>query len=152
MPLSAVGPILSRHWSQGVFGGRHKGMICEKTMMRSMIAGALAAISILCPARLNALVTGCAVVQQTPNGVSNLHKAPTINSEVVAQLRRGDFLFVDTARCETGGSLSICDRGHPRQWTHVTSVRRIDGKEPRKATHGWASDLYVRWVRCEEHR
>jgi hypothetical protein len=98
------------------------------------------------------LVTGCAVVQQTPNGVSNLHKAPTINSEVVAQLRRGDFLFVDTARCETGGSLSICDRGHPRQWTHVTSVRRIDGKEPRKATHGWASDLYVRWVRCEEHR
>ena len=102
--------------------------------MRSMIAGALAAISILCPARLNALVTGCAVVQQPPNGISNLHKAPTINSEVVAQLKRRDFLFVDTARCETGGSLSICDRGYPRQWTHVTSVRRIDGKQPRKTT------------------
>ena len=77
-----------------------------------------------------------------------LHKAPT-NSEVVTRLKQGDFLFVDTARCETAGSLSICDKGNPRRWTHVTSVRRID-KGHRTSTRGWIRDQYVQWVRCEE--
>ena len=103
--------------------------------MRSTTVGALAVISILGPGPLaNAAVRGCAVVHKAPNGFVYLRKAPA-NSEVVTQLRRGDFLFVDTARCETEGSLSICDGGHPRRWTHVTSVRRID-KEHRISTRG----------------
>ena len=120
------------------------------TTMRSMIARALAVISILWSGLLaNAAVSGCAVVQKTPDGFLYLHKAPT-NSEVVTRLKQGDFLFVDTARCETAGSLSICDKGNPRRWTHVTSVRRID-KGHRTSTRGWIRDQYVQWVRCEEH-
>jgi hypothetical protein len=118
--------------------------------MRLMTVGALAVISILWSVPLvNAAVKGCAVIQQAPNIPLYLHKAPA-NSEIVTRLKPGDFLFVDSARCETGGSLSICDKGNPRRWTHVTSVRRID-KVHRTTTRGWIRDQYVQWVRCEEH-
>ena len=88
--------------------------------MRSMTAGGLAVISILWSGAVaNAGVSGCAVVHKAPNGFVYLRKAPA-NSEVVTRLEQGDLLFVDTARCETEGSFSICDKGHPRQWTHIT--------------------------------
>jgi hypothetical protein len=117
--------------------------------MRSMTVGALAGIALLSSGPLaNAAVKGCAVVQKAPHGFVYLRKAPA-NSEVVTRLRRGDSLFIDMARCETEGGLSICNRGHPRRWTHVTSVRRID-KEHRTSTRGWIRDEYVQWVRCEE--
>ena len=94
----------------------------------------------------NAGVSGCAVVHKAPNGFVYLRKAPA-NSEVVTRLEQGDLLFVDTARCETEGSFSICDKGHPRRWTHVTSVRRLD----KGSTHGWVREQWVQWVRCGEH-
>ena len=118
--------------------------------MRSMTAGGLAVISILWSGAVaNAGVSGCAVVHKAPNGFVYLRKAPA-NSEVVTRLEQGDLLFVDTARCETEGSFSICDKGHPRQWTHVTSVRRLD-KGHRTSTHGWVREQWVQWVRCGEH-
>ena len=117
--------------------------------MRSMTVGALAVISILWSGSLvNAAVKGCAVVQKAPDALY-LRKAPA-NSEVVTRLRPGDFLFVDSARCETEGSLSICDKGSPRRWTHVTSVQRLD-KGHETSTRGWIGNQYVQWVRCEEH-
>src|SRR5947209_8560873 len=104
--------------------------------MRSMTVGALAVIVILWSGPLaNAAVKGCAVVQKAPDAVLYLHKAPA-DSEVVTRLKPEDFLFVDSARCETEGSLSICDKGNPRRWTHVTSVRRID-KGHQASTRGW---------------
>jgi hypothetical protein len=118
--------------------------------MRLVTVGALAIISILWSGLLaNAAVKGCAVVQTAPDAVLYLHKAPA-NSEIVTRLRPGDFLFVDTARCETEGGLSICDKGYPRRWTHVTSVSRID-KGHRTSTTGWIRNQYVQWVHCEEH-
>lgn len=118
--------------------------------MRLMTVAALASISIFWSGPLaNAAVKGCAVVQKTPHAFVYLRKAPA-NSEVVRRLRRGDSLFVDTARCETEGGLSICDRDHPRRWVHVTSVPRID-KGHRTSTRGWVRDEYIQWIRCEEH-
>ena len=112
------------------------------TTMRSMIARALAVISILWSGLLaNAAVSGCAVVQKTPDGFLYLHKAPT-NSEVVTRLKQGDFLFVDTARCETAGSLSICDKGNPRRWTHVTSVRKSTKDTGRPRVVGYAISMF----------
>ena len=118
--------------------------------MQSMTVGALAVISLLWSGQLvNAAVKGCAVVQKAPDAFLYLGKAPA-TSEVVTRLKPGDFLFVDSARCETGGSLSICDKGNPRRWTHVTSVRRID-KGHQTSTRGWIRNQYVQWVGCEEH-
>ena len=120
------------------------------TTMRSMTVGALAVISILWSGLpVNSAVKGCAVVRKAPDAFLYLRKAPA-NSEIVTRLRPGDLLFVNSAICETGGSLSICDKGNPRRWTHVTSVRRID-KGHRTSTRGWIRDQYVQWVRCEEH-
>ena len=118
--------------------------------MQSMTVGALAVISLLWSGQLvHAAVNGCGVVQKAPDAFLYLGKAPA-TSEVVTRLNPGDFLFVDSARCETGGSLSICDKGNPRRWTHVTSVRRID-KGYHTSTRGWIRNQYVQWVRCEEH-
>jgi Bacterial SH3 domain len=99
---------------------------------------------------LKATEDGCAVVLKTPDGFLNLRKAPTAQSEVIAKLKQGDFLYVDTARCETRGDLSICDKSDRPQWTHVTSVRRIDGKNLETPTRGWVSDQYVQWFHCED--
>lgn len=111
----------------------------------------LTIIFILASAKaLKATEDACAVVLKTPDGFLNLRKAPTSQSEVITKLKRGDFLYVDTARCETRDDLSICDELQPPQWTHVTSVRRIDGKNPRTFTRGWVSDQYIQWFLCEE--
>jgi hypothetical protein len=99
---------------------------------------------------IKATADGCAVVLKTPDGFLNLRKAPTVQSEVITKLKQGDFLYVDTARCETRGDLSICDEKSPTQWTHVTSIRRIDGKNPPSFTQGWVSDQYVQWFHCDE--
>jgi hypothetical protein len=118
--------------------------------MRSMTVVALAVISILWSGLLaNAAVKGCAVVQKASDAFLYLRKAPA-NSEVVTRLKPEDFLFVDSARCETASSLSICDKGNPRRWTHVISVRRID-KGHQTSTRGWIRNQYVQWVRCKEH-
>jgi hypothetical protein len=118
---------------------------------RRAVTGVLAVISIFCLARsVNATEDGCAVVLKTPDGFLNLRKAPTTKSDIVTQLKQGDFLYVDTTRCETKGNLSICDEDNPPRWTHVTSARRIDGKDARTFTQGWVSDQYVQWFRCEE--
>jgi hypothetical protein len=71
---------------------------------RSMTVGALAVIANLWSGPIvDAAVRGCAVVQKSPDAVLYLRKAPA-NSEIVTRLRPGDFLFVDSARCETEGS------------------------------------------------
>jgi hypothetical protein len=114
-------------------------------------AGVLVVISIFGLARsVNATEDGCAVVLKTPDGFLNMRRAPTMKSDIVTQLKQGDFLYVDTAGCETAGTLSICDEGNPRRWTHVTSVRRIDGKDAQTFTKGWVSDQYVQWFHCDE--
>jgi hypothetical protein len=85
----------------------------------------------LLPAKLSgccaayATADGCAVVLKTPDGILNVRKAPTANAEIVAKLKQGDVLNVDTAQCETRADLSICSEG--TRWTQVTSVPRRDG-------------------------
>jgi hypothetical protein len=133
----------------GCEGSSTHGRMPGPTHVRGRV-GALAVISILWSVPVaNAAVEGCAVVQKGSIPFLFLHKAPA-NSEIAARLKPGDFLFVDSAKCETGGSLSICDKGNPRRWTHVTSVRRID-KGHQTLTRGWIRTQYVQWVRCEEH-
>ena len=81
--------------------------------MRSMTVGALAVISFLWSGLpVNSAVKGCAIAQKAPDAFLYLRKAPA-NSEIVTRLKPGDLLFVDSAICETGGSLSICDNGNP---------------------------------------
>jgi hypothetical protein len=85
-------------------------MMLRHEASRSVLAVLFILIS--APA-LKATEDGCAVVLKTPDGFLNLRNAPTSQSEVITKLKRGDFLYVDTARCETRDDLSICDETQP---------------------------------------
>lgn len=76
----------------------------------------------------NATADGCAVVLRTPDGFLNLRKAPMMGSAVIARLKPGEQFGIDSATCETEGTLSICNES----WVHVISVPRLDGKSPKK--------------------
>jgi hypothetical protein len=79
--------------------------------MQSMTVGALAVIPLLwCGQLVQAAVNGCGVVQKAPDAFLYLSKAPA-TSEVVTRLNPGDFLFVDSARCETGAVFQFVTKG-----------------------------------------
>jgi hypothetical protein len=79
--------------------------------MQSMTVGALAVIPLLWSGQLvHAAVNGCGVVQKAPDAFLYLSKAPA-TSEVVTRLNPGDFLFVDSARCETGAVFQFVTKG-----------------------------------------
>jgi hypothetical protein len=118
----------------------------SRQTFRSFAGALLVAIVLTAPEAL-ATADGCAVVLKTPDGFLNLRRTPTTGSEVVAKLSRGHRLYVDTATCETSGSLSICSRG--TEWTHVIRVPRLDGKA-HSSTRGWVIDRYVQWFDCYE--
>ena len=118
-------------------------------MLRTAPGGfvyALAGMLVMVSQGANATADGCAVVLKTPDGFLNLRKAPTTSAEIVAKLKQGDVLNVDTAQCETRGDLSVCSKG--TRWTHVTSVPRLDGKSS-TLTQGWVRDRYVQWFSCD---
>ncbi|UPK03075.1 SH3 domain-containing protein [Bradyrhizobium sp. 170] len=102
---------------------------------------------VMAPLTATATADGCAVVLKTPDGFLALRKAPTANAEIVARLKEGEKLDVDTAQCETRADLSICGKG--TRWTHVTSIPRLDGKQSATPTRGWVSDRYIKWFPCE---
>ena len=112
------------------------------------ITAAYVLMLVVAPQTANATADGCAVVLQTPDGFLNVRKAPTANAEIVAKLKRGDLLDVDTAQCETRADLSICSEG--TSWTHVTSIRRLVGKQSTAPTQGWVRDRYLKWFTCAE--
>ena len=116
------------------------------------VTAAFVLMLVVAPQTANATADGCAVVlkTKTPDGFLNVRKAPTANAEIVAKLKQGDVLDVDTAQCETRADLSICSEG--TSWTHVTSIRRLDGKQSTAPTQGWVRDRYVKWFTCEEDR
>jgi hypothetical protein len=61
---------------------------------RRAVAGVLTVILLFCLVRsVNATEDGCAVVLKTPDGFLNLRKAPTTKSDIVKQLKQGDFLY-----------------------------------------------------------
>jgi hypothetical protein len=74
---------------------------------RRAATGVLVVISFFGLARsVNATEDGCAIVLKTPDGFLNMRRAPTMKSDIVTQLKQGDFLYVDTAGCETAGTLT----------------------------------------------
>jgi hypothetical protein len=110
------------------------------------LTAAFALMLVVVPQTANATADGCAVVLKTSDGFLNVRKAPTANAEIVAKLKQGDVLDVDTAQCETRADLSICSEG--KGWTHVTSIPRLDGKQSTAPTQGWVRDRYVKWFTC----
>ena len=92
----------------------------------------------------HATADACAVVLKTPDGFLALREGPSTRFKIVHKLKRGDFLYVDTAQCGNG----VCSR----QWTHVTSVPRFDGRleEARTFTKGWVANRFVEWFLCPD--
>lgn len=107
----------------------------------------IALILLFLPYAANATADGCAIVLETPDGFLNLREAPMVGARIVAKLKPGWLLDADTAECKTKGKLSICNE----DWTHVTSVSRLDGKNAKKWTQGWVANRFIRWItNCDE--
>jgi len=92
----------------------------------------------------------CAVVLKTPDGFLNLRQGPGAGFGIVTKLFQGDFLYVDTTKCQMIDDRQFCDERS--QWTHVLSILRVDGSSDKAQTlaHGWASNQYVQRSRCPE--
>jgi hypothetical protein len=88
----------------------------------------------------------CAVVLKTPDGFLALREWPGTRFAVKAKLHRGDVLYADTAQC----SPSACN--DTKNWTHVLSVPRIDGRleEAKQFTQGWVARKFIQEFICPE--
>jgi hypothetical protein len=92
----------------------------------------------------------CAVVLKTPDGFLALRDGPGPRFKMKVRLHQGDFLDANSRSCTIGNNSQICDT--KRQWTYITSVRRIDGPEV-KAKHftgGWVSTKFIKGFACPE--
>ena len=69
--------------------------------------------------------------------------------KVLEKLRRGDVLYIDTVECSTISD-KVC--GNPKDWTHITTVPRLDGpiREAKKFTQGWVTSKYIQWFECSD--
>jgi hypothetical protein len=113
-----------------------QGAIMKLTPLLAALALALSASAAHAVANGN-----CAIVLNTPDGFLNLRSAPMVGSDVIARLRPGDLLYINSAECETKGSLSICGQ----DWTSVDAVARLDGTDFSKPGHrGWVYSRYLR--------
>jgi hypothetical protein len=91
---------------------------------------------------------GCAVVRNTPDGFLHLRQAPTVKALAIAKLRPGWHLSIDSATCETSGTISICES---TEWTHVTGVWPLDGgPDSGSYTKGWVATRYLKFIECPD--
>jgi hypothetical protein len=96
----------------------------------------------------NGTADGCAIVRKVPDGFLSLRQAPTAKALAIAKLKPGWHLSIDSATCETSGTVSIC--GSP-EWTHVTGVWPLDGgPDGGTYTKGWVATRYLKFIECPD--
>jgi hypothetical protein len=103
---------------------------------RALLAGV--AVLFLATGTAHATADGCAVVKRTPDGFLNMRSAPMMGAKIIAKLKPGNRLNIDSATCVSKGTSTICNT----DWVRVLGFHGIK--------FGWVHIRFLNFVDCDD--